>query len=153
MLSPRTHKENDGDRLPQRLQNGELIAPSPVSSVKWTKLPWGTAHPFYNKDTIRVGITEKELNYIRQNGINLGSSDLLKIIHSDPIAVPIFHRRHIETTDRLKTLQKAAMKAVHYPKRQKTIDDLLSVASDETDETSSFDIDDLTDSLTDSDSD
>ena len=73
--SPGTHKENDGDRLPQRLQNGELIAPSPVSSVKWTKLPWGTAHPFYNKDTIRVGITEKELNYIDDLTDSLTDSD------------------------------------------------------------------------------
>jgi hypothetical protein len=48
---------------PQRILDGSLRStPRPASSQQWRELQWGTAHPLYNADTIRIKWSEAEVS-------------------------------------------------------------------------------------------
>lgn len=99
--------------LPTRVQNGSLKAATFSSGrmftvPDWRSKPWGTAHSCYGINTTRATWDTEELGYtascaskidIRKNSGVV--SEILKIIRSDPSAVPIFLLRHIEDAGRL----------------------------------------------------
>jgi hypothetical protein len=99
--------------LPTRIQNGSLKSATFSSGrmytvPDWRSKPWGTAHSCYGISTIRATWDTEELNYIASCASKIESRkssgvvpEILRIIRSDPSAVPIFLLRHIEDAGRL----------------------------------------------------
>ena len=61
---------------------------------------WGTAHPNYDTDSLKVCWSMDEVNYIKDNFDSLPSNQfcahLKKLIFSDRNAWPIFHKNHLD---------------------------------------------------------
>jgi hypothetical protein len=80
---------------------------------------WGTAHPFYLNDSDRVKWSEQEIAYISRwcdyntkaqpNLYNI-TAKCLEAIRRDPNALPIFHKRHIVDSGRLRVGYKHYLK-------------------------------------------
>jgi len=81
---------------------------SPKRLTVWTDFDWGSNHQDYGKDTHRATWTKDEISYIasfceKYSYLKNLAAECLKVIWHDPLAVPIFHRNHIENSARLRT--------------------------------------------------
>jgi hypothetical protein len=73
---------------------------------------WGTEHPDYNKPVgSKASWSKGELSYIRKSAKEMLTSNprktnivarILLKIKSDPLALPLFHARHVLKSDRLR---------------------------------------------------
>jgi len=73
---------------------------------------WGTEHPDYNKPVgSKANWSKAELSYIRKSAKEMFTSNprktnivarILLKIKSDPLALPLFHARHVLKSDRLR---------------------------------------------------
>lgn len=97
---------------PSRIRDGTLVARTTVTTRRpeqcFRELDWGSAHSHYKSDAIRVPWNTEELEYIRAFVLATKKNTavvpmLWSHILADPIAVPIFHIRHVESKDRLST--------------------------------------------------
>jgi hypothetical protein len=86
----------------------------PISSANSPTLVhalWGSAHPCYNNNSTRTKWSKEEIQYLyKWFDYNLGiqpdmkdaTSKCLEAIKRDPNALPIFHKRHIVHSGRLR---------------------------------------------------
>ena len=96
--------------------NEDYFIPAPNPLLK----DWGTEHPCYGSDSKRVEFSKEELRYIVRalqslltdtNDLPINCTSLvLKQIREDPDATPIFHKRHILKSDRLRAGIRSAFK-------------------------------------------
>lgn len=93
------------------------VIPTPDAMTK----DWGTQHPHYGSISTRIEFSDAEKLYIVEALQSMGcdinqlpsnsTSLILKQIRADPDAIPIFHKRHILKSDRLRAGIRSAIKS------------------------------------------